>query len=51
MDHPLIAGKKLDMTEQELKIFTKAMHEKEFQDGLNSYVDEISDPKHKPEMQ
>ena len=44
-------GKKLDMSMNELKTFTKAMKEKEFQKGLNDYVDEISNPKHKPEMQ
>lgn len=50
VDHPLMEGKKLDMSRQELNIFTKAMGEKEFTQGLNDYVDEISDPKHKPEL-
>ena len=44
-------GKKLDMDMNELKTFTKAMGEQEFRNGLNDYVDEISNPKHKPEMQ
>ena len=51
IEHPLMPGKKLDMDMKELKTFTKAMGEKEFQSGLNDYVDEISNPKHKPEMQ
>ena len=44
-------GKKLDMSSQELKNFTKAMSHDEFRKGLDDYLDEISDPKHKPEMQ
>ena len=51
VDNPLIPGKKLDMNMQELKSFSKAMGETEFRDGLDAYMDEISDPKHKPEMQ
>lgn len=43
-------GKKIDMNMQELKTFTRAMEAQEFKDGLNDYVNEISDPKHKPEM-
>jgi len=50
VDHPLMEGKKLDMTADELKAFTKAMGHEEFTKGLNDYVDEISDPKHKPEL-
>ena len=50
VDHPLMAGKKLDMTAGELKNFTKAMGHDEFRKGLDDYLDEISDPKHKPEM-
>ena len=50
IDHPLMEGKKIDMNMQELKTFTKAMEAKEFKEGLNDYVNEISDPKHKPEM-
>lgn len=30
---------------------TKAMGKEEFRKGLDDYIDEISDPKHKPEMQ
>jgi hypothetical protein len=43
-------GKKIDMNINELKTFTRAMEAKEFKEGLNDYIDEISDPKHKPEM-
>lgn len=31
IDHPLFEGKKMDITQQELKTFTKAMEAKEFQ--------------------
>ena len=51
VDHPLMEGKKMDMSEQELKNFSKAMDKTDFRDMLGDYVDEISDPKHKPEMQ
>jgi dynein assembly factor 2 len=51
VDHPLVPGQKLDMTAQELKSFTHAMGREEFRAGLDDYIDEISDPKHKPEMQ
>ena len=30
IDHPLMEGKKLDMSQDELKMFTKAMNEKDF---------------------
>ena len=40
----------MDITKNELKSFTQAMGEDEFKDMLGDYVDEISDPKHKPEM-
>jgi hypothetical protein len=50
IDHPLMEGKKIDMSVNELKTFTKAMEAKEFKSMLNDYVDEISDPKHKPEL-
>ena len=50
IDHPLMEGKKLDMSHNELKTFTKAMEHGDFRDMLSDYVDEISDPKHKPEM-
>lgn len=43
-------GKKLDMNVGELKAFTKAMEQKEFKTLLNDYVGEISDPKHRPEL-
>jgi len=51
VDHPLMEGKKLDMTSNELKTFAKAMETDEFRKGMDDYVQEISDPKHKPEMQ
>ena len=50
VDHPLVEGKKLDMSGQELNNFTKAMKCDEFQDIMSEYVDEISDPKHRPEQ-
>lgn len=50
IDHPLMEGKKIDMNVNELKTFTKAMEQKEFKSLMGDYVDEISDPKHKPEM-
>ena len=49
IDHPLLEGQKLDMNPKELKSFAKAMGDKEFQSMLGDYVDEISDPKHRPE--
>lgn len=48
--HPLIEGKKMDISPQELKAFTKAMEQPEFKTLLNDYVGEISDPKHRPEL-
>jgi hypothetical protein len=50
IDHPLMEGKKMDMSANELKTFTKAMDEDKFKEMLGDYVDEISDPKHKPEL-
>lgn len=43
-------GKKMDISHNELKAFTKAMEQKEFKSLLNDYVGEISDPKHRPEL-
>jgi len=45
IDHPLFEGKKMDMSQAELKNFTKAMEQEEFKSILNDYVKEISDPK------
>jgi len=50
VDHPLIEGKKLEMDAKELKAFTKAMEKDEFKTLLSEYVGEISDPKHRPEL-
>ena len=50
VDHPLAEGKKLDMSRGELNSFTKAMEKQEFRAMLDDYVDEISDPRYKPEM-
>ena len=50
IDHPLYEGKKLDMSRQELDHFTKAMQAQEFKDMMGDYVNEISDPKHRPEQ-
>ena len=49
IDHPLFEGKKMDITRKELTNFTKAMGQTEFQDLMGDYVNEISDPKHRPE--
>ena len=40
----------MDITPNELKAFTKAMEKDEFKSMLNEYVGEISDPKHRPEL-
>ena len=48
--HPLMEGKKMDMSKDELKAFTKAMETKDFKTMMSEYVDEISDPKHRPEL-
>jgi hypothetical protein len=37
------------MSRQELDHFTKAMQAQEFKDMMGDYVNEISDPKHRPE--
>ena len=50
IDHPLAEGKKLDITREELRTFTKAMGDDKFKSMMNDYVDEISDPKHRPEL-
>ena len=50
VEHPLMEGKKLDMSASELKTFTKAMEQGDFRDLLSDYVEEISDPKFKPEL-
>ena len=50
MDHPLVEGKKMDMSRQEMGTFTKAMKDPEFQNIMSEYVDEISDPKHREEQ-
>lgn len=49
IDHPLIEGKKMDINKDELKTFAKAMEQQEFHHLMNDYVNEISDPKHRPE--
>jgi hypothetical protein len=49
IDHPLIEGKKMDITKKELQQFTKAMEQTQFHDLMSDYVHEISDPKHRPE--
>ena len=50
IDNPLMEGKKLDMSREELHAFTKAMGKDEFKGMLNDYMGEISDPKHRPEL-
>ena len=49
IDHPLYEGRKMDISRKELNEFTKAMEHTEFHDLMGDYVDEISDPKHRPE--
>lgn len=39
----------MDISAKELNQFTKAMDQTEFQDLMGEYVNEISDPKHRPE--
>ena len=43
-------GKKLDMSAKELRSFANAMGQKDFRNILGDYVDEISDPQHRPEL-
>jgi hypothetical protein len=50
IEHPLMEGKKLDMSREELSAFTKAMGQDEFKSLMGDYVNEISDPKHRPEL-
>jgi len=50
IEHPLREGKKMDITRNELKSFTKAMEDEKFRSMMSEYVDEISDPKHRPEL-
>lgn len=50
IDHPLMEGKKMDITRQELRNFTKAMGDDKFKELMGDYMDEISNPKHRPEM-
>lgn len=38
IDHPLFEGKKIDMSKQELRAFTKAMELPEFKSILSEYV-------------
>lgn len=46
----MMEGKKLDMSAKELKGFANAMGKKDFRAMLGDYVDEISDPQHRPEL-
>ena len=50
IEHPLYEGKKMNITKQELRNFTKAMESEKFKELMGDYVDEISDPKHRPEQ-
>ena len=49
IDHPLFEGRKMDISKKELAQFTKAMKDTEFHNLMGDYVNEISDPKHRPE--
>lgn len=51
IDHPFYEGKKLDMSKQELRAFTKAMEQPEFKGMLADYVKEISNPDNKAEYE
>jgi len=39
------------MSKAEMKGLTKAMESKEFSSIMNEYIDDISDPKHKAELE
>lgn len=41
----------MDMSKQELKAFTRAMEQPEFKTLLADYIQEISDPKNKGELE
>ena len=49
IEHPLFEGRKMDISRKELSTFTKAMGDNKFQEMMGEYVNEISDPKHRPE--
>ncbi len=49
VDHSLYEGRKMDISKKQLHNFTKATKETDFQNLMGDYVDEISDPKHRPE--
>lgn len=51
MDHPLFEGKKIDMSKNELKSFTKAMEQDDFRGLLSDYIKEISDPNNQAEYE
>lgn len=48
---PLAGDKNFTMSRAEMRGLTKAMESKEFSDIMNEYIDDISDPKHKAEME
>lgn len=39
------------MSKAEMRGLTKAMESKEFSEIMNEYIDDISDPKHKSELE
>ena len=45
-----IDGKNVNITRQELKTITRAMGDDKFKEMMSEYVDEISNPKHRPEL-
>ena len=51
IDHPLFEGKKMDMSRNELKAFTKAMEQPQFKEMLADYVKEVSNPNNQAELE
>jgi len=51
IDHPFFEGKKLEMSKNELRAFTRAMEQPEFKGLMADYVKEISDPGNKAEYE
>lgn len=45
-----VDGKNINITRQELKTITRAMGDDKFKEMMSEYVDEISNPKHRPEL-
>ena len=48
---PLAGDKNFTMSKVEMKGLTKAMESQEFSKIMNEYIEDISDPKHKSELE